>query len=54
MRSATKKINRREIRKALGGPVADLVETHEIRIRAHAEILRRGFWGRVKWLFTGR
>jgi hypothetical protein len=45
---------RRELRKAFGPEVADLVEQHEVRIRAHAAILRRGFFGRLKWLFLGR
>ena len=45
---------RREIRKAFGPAAADMLEQHDVRIRAHAAILRRGFWGRLKWLLFGR
>lgn len=48
------KTYRRQLQKALGPAAADLVEQHEVRLRAHAAILRRGFWGRLKWLLTGR
>lgn len=54
MSDGRQKINRRAIRKALRPEVADLVERHEIRIRAHAAILRRGFLGRLKWLLLGK
>jgi len=54
MGQRTVKDFRRELRKALSAPVADLIEQHQIRISAHAQILRRGFWGRLKWLVTGR
>lgn len=54
MSEGQRKINRRELRKALRPAVADLVEQHEIRLRAHAEILRGSFWRRLKWLVIGR
>ena len=54
MNGAVSKANRRDIRKALGPEAFDVLQEHTIRIRAHAQILRRGFWGRLKWLFLGR
>lgn len=44
----------REIRRAFGPAVANMVRSHEARIAAHAAILRRGFFGRLKWLLIGR
>lgn len=52
--SYAKPITRREIRKALRPAVADLVESHELRLAAHAQILRRGIVGRFKWLLFGK
>lgn len=51
---STTKSLRREIRKAFGPAAADLIEQHDVRIRVHAAILRRGFLGRLKWLLFGR
>lgn len=48
------KIDRRALRKALGPEVADLLIDQTVRLRAHAQILHRGFWGRLAWLILGR
>jgi hypothetical protein len=45
---------RRELRKVLGPEVAELVIAHQIRIAALSQILRRGLFGRLKWLLLGR
>jgi hypothetical protein len=45
---------RRELRKALGGAAADAVVTTELRVKAHGQLLARGFFGRFKWLIFGR
>lgn len=54
MSEGTRKIYRREIRKALRPAVADLVEQHQVRLMAHAQILRGSLWRRLKWLILGR
>lgn len=54
MAHGTIRIERRQIRKALGPEAFDTLVEHDVRIRAHGQILRRGFWGRLKWLFLGR
>jgi hypothetical protein len=45
---------RRELRKAFGPEASHLVQRMEIRLRAHAALLHRGFWGRMKWLILGK
>lgn len=45
---------RRQLRKVLGPALADVVRTHDVRLAAHAAILHRGFWGRLRWLLLGR
>ena len=45
---------RRDLRKVLGPEVAETVVTHGIRIRAMSQILRRGFFGRWRWLIFGK
>lgn len=52
--SAKVKDLRRQLRKALGPDVADLIEQHQARLAAHAGILRGTFWRRLKWLLLGR
>lgn len=47
------KITRREARKVLGPALADIVVEHGVRINATSAILRRGFFGRLKWLLFG-
>lgn len=43
----TRKLARRDLRKAVGEATAiNVLELHRF--------LRRGFWGRMKWLLTGR
>src|SRR5690606_20441966 len=54
MSGNTHRITRRTIRRAFGPVVSEVIESHEGRIQAHAAILRRGFWGRLKWLVFGR
>lgn len=54
MGQAKLKVTRRELRKALGPEAFDILQTHDIRIRAHAALLHRGFWGRLKWLLRGK
>lgn len=54
MGQARIKADRRQLRKALTPDVADVLVAHGIRINAHTAILRRGFWGRLKWLVFGR
>lgn len=54
MGQATLKNSRRELRKALGPTLADIVREHDIRVRAHGQILRRGFFGRLKWILFGK
>jgi hypothetical protein len=51
--SVTKRADR-QIRRALGPELSDLVAAINVRSRISASILRRGFWGRMKWLCFGR
>jgi hypothetical protein len=44
----------RAVRRAVGPEVAATVARHAIRLSAHTSLLRRGFWGRLKWLLFGR
>lgn len=52
--AATGRQAQRQIRRALGGSAADHVAIIDQRSRTCAAILRRGFFGRLKWLFFGR
>jgi hypothetical protein len=54
MNQAAAKASRREIRRAIGAPAAQLVLDHEQAVRVFAEILTRPFWGRLCWLILGR
>jgi hypothetical protein len=51
--SAVKGRNR-ALRRALGPAVAEVVEFNEARTKIALNILRRGFWGRFRWLLFGR
>lgn len=44
----------RQIRRAIGPDAADSLQFTEARIQVALAILRRGFWGRLKWLLLGR
>jgi hypothetical protein len=44
----------RQLRRALGSEAAEIVGFQEQRLRFALNILRRGFFGRVKWLLFGR
>lgn len=48
------KTTRKDIRKALGPGVAEIVREHDIRLRAMGQILHRGFFGRLKWILFGK
>ena len=50
----SQKVTSREVRRAFGPAAVDLVTEVDIRSRIAMGILRRGFWGRVKWLVFGR
>lgn len=50
----TIKATQRQLRKVMGPIAVDLVQTVDVRTRSHAAILRRGFWGRWKWLLFGK
>ncbi len=50
---ATKSANR-QIRKALGPDAADALSFQEARLQIALSVIRRGFWGRFKWLIFGR
>lgn len=54
MSGAATKVTHRKIRKALGPDLADTVVFTEARMQIVMGIVRRGFWGRMKWLFLGR
>lgn len=43
----------KQLRRAIGPDAADLVTTIDVRSRISQGILRRGFWGRLKWLLVG-
>lgn len=44
----------KQLRRAIGPEAADLVTVIDVRSRISAGILRRGFFGRLKWLILGR
>lgn len=46
--------SRRELRRIVGPEFADLVVDHNASIIAMASVLNRGFWGRLRWLLTGK
>lgn len=48
------KVSPRQIRRAFGKDASELIAVIDIRSRRAASILRRGFWGRLKWLVFGR
>lgn len=51
---SSQKRTARQIRRAVGSDVAETVAFTEVRTRLALSILRRGFWGRMLWLFLGR
>jgi len=53
MRQKAVKETRRQIRKAIGPVAAERIEWSDQRARFCASILRRGLWGRLKWLILG-
>jgi hypothetical protein len=44
----------RQLRRVIGQEVADVVAFQEARLQIALSILRRGFWGRMRWLVLGR
>ena len=44
----------KQLRRAIGPEAADLITVIDVRSRISAGILRRSFWGRLKWLILGR
>ncbi len=44
----------KQMRRAFGPEASELFAVVDVRSRISAGILRRGFWGRLKWLLTGR
>ena len=54
MGASTIKFNRKAFKKALGEDVANVLIDQAVRVSRHSEILNRGFFGRLKWLLTGR
>ena len=61
MSEATARATRRKLRRAFGPDAADLVQAQDEQLQiltrtatALVAIMRRGLWGRLKWLATGR
>jgi hypothetical protein len=48
------RLTNRKIRRAFGPEAADEFAIVDQRSKHAAAILRRGFWGRIKWLLFGR
>jgi hypothetical protein len=47
--------DRREFRSTVGGAVVDAMLTTNARVgRLENMVLKRGFWGRLKWLLLGK
>lgn len=51
---ATKVLTYRTVRRAMGPAAVDLLAEVDARSRITASVLRRGFFGRLKWLLFGR
>lgn len=54
MSATALKASRREIRRAFGSQAVSQLHDQEIAITVLCEVLARGFWGRMRWLFLGR
>jgi len=48
------KQDRKQLRKALGPGLSELVAEHNSSLIAISRLLNRGFFGRLKWIFFGR
>jgi hypothetical protein len=51
---AATKVTRRDLRKLISDSATQAMLDADVRTRAHAAILGRGFFGRLKWLFFGK
>jgi hypothetical protein len=54
MRESAAKRDRKQLRKAIGPGLAELVGEHNLSIRAMSAVLNRRLFGRLKWLLFGR
>lgn len=52
--SGTASATPREIRRAFGQRAVTQLRDQDQAIRVLAEVLTRGFWGRMRWLLTGK
>ncbi len=53
MRQILTKRARRQMRRAIGTEYADLVDFDQARIQIAVGVIRRGFFGRLRWLLFG-
>lgn len=61
MSEATARAKRRDLRRAFGPEAASLIESQDEQLQiltrtatALVAIMRRGLWGRLRWLVTGK